>query len=815
VGVVNFADVIWMVNRIGNLSVDEKPVSQERRKWEIYNAKVLAGNLEIPITILYLQKSATINSLPAAIRKIREHDNVQVIVSEEIKIKRESIARELEFYVDQITGTRDYLSALLETHTTRYSKGLKNFPLAHYVAPSVSCSKIQSNSERDLVRSWLSQDKSQEGRLGVLLAEAGHGKTFSTRCIACQLLKDKKHFPIYVCSDQWQSLSASEMGDISKVIAHSFSSFNSSLTWFQGAEEEFLSLMLKVGFFRIIFDGLDEYIYHTRGSVTPIEVLSKLRSLAEDTGSPVLISARTSFWNAEIESQYDADQIGEILHFNMLPFTQNMAHEFFSLRLDGDQDRANKALTLIDKLNARYSDDNGYNFIGRGFFLSLVCEFIDRGGNGSLDEFNKSTSLHWLFLALCVRECERQEHLLTPENQLSVFRELCEFMENGYAEHEYLDYAIDVVDNTFTSEQREHTMRLMVAHPLVQLESVNDGDEGKWTFAHERIHMAFLADFILEKLLDEDQFESESSKNMEVHRRISQSLGSEEYCTGVVEAIFERLLELHGYDALSDEVSKMVVRLFQLADQFGDDSQRFDAPERYIATTLGLRCLDAVSVSNENNKERTTRFLSILGKDEFKGLYFIGPVSRLDFKSATISKCRLEGVTFVRCSFDHSTHIHYCVIENTSAYRSIDFEHCVFHESNKIDLSSETTMLKGRLAVGINQYGESEIDADFNRVLQVLRKHKSSGFRLISDHSILRPLVAPKHFHASMVEVISKYLLVAQVQENGELGTAYTVKKEIDLPLITYSDSGLITGILNNCLHSIKQSIDAQSTALI
>jgi glycine/D-amino acid oxidase-like deaminating enzyme len=108
---------------------------------------------------------------------------------------------------------------------------------------------------------------------------------------------DKRLVPLMVDSSQWHTMPVEDQRLLAKTIAHSFRHFGATIGWLEGHEEEFLRARLKADVFRIVFDGFDEYILRNRGAVQPLKVLDALASLANATGTRIVITSRTSFWN--------------------------------------------------------------------------------------------------------------------------------------------------------------------------------------------------------------------------------------------------------------------------------------------------------------------------------------------------------------------------------------------------------------------------------------------------------------------------------------------------------------------------------------
>src|SRR5213078_3421210 len=85
---------------------------------------------------------------------------------------------------------------------------------------------------------------SSSGKLGILLAEPGQGKTYMSHYLVSSISKMNKGLvPIMVDSSQWGTMSVEDQSSLAKTIAHSFRHFDATLGWVAGHEDVFLRAM--------------------------------------------------------------------------------------------------------------------------------------------------------------------------------------------------------------------------------------------------------------------------------------------------------------------------------------------------------------------------------------------------------------------------------------------------------------------------------------------------------------------------------------------------------------------------------------------
>ena len=206
----------------------------------------------------------------------------------------------------------------------------------------------------------------------MLLAEPGQGKTYMSQYLVSKLAEQSPGIaPVMIGSYQWRQLSLEDLSSLHKTILNSFRHFEAPIAWLEGHEEQFLRVALKADFFRIVFDGFDEYVLRNMGNVSATEVLEALFDLAMSTGARILITSRTSFWNMNFsEAELQAFLQQNRLHiYEILPFDPQHAQNYFRERLV-EEKRTSKA-THVHSTARRFSRiarcwEDWPHFIARG-----------------------------------------------------------------------------------------------------------------------------------------------------------------------------------------------------------------------------------------------------------------------------------------------------------------------------------------------------------------------------------------------------------------------------------------------------------------
>ena len=241
-----------------------------------------------------------------------------------------------ESWVDAVLNTREYLLSFLKTDLAKYQSELSKIKPTDYIQPRVRTpsgfiKKLPDPLESALVR----DDREDEERtsaprgIGVLLAEPGQGKTYTTQHLATKLLLKEKIIPLYINSTQWSTIRKHDMKSVSKILSHCFHHFSSPVNWMAGNETEFIRVTLKAGVFAVIFDGFDEYALWDKHAVYPQDTLDALNDIAAETGGRILVTSRTSFWH----SSFAKSNPSGVDIFELLPFDAQHARNYFTARL--------------------------------------------------------------------------------------------------------------------------------------------------------------------------------------------------------------------------------------------------------------------------------------------------------------------------------------------------------------------------------------------------------------------------------------------------------------------------------------------------
>ena len=329
---LEFREIARIVSLSRTTVIDEK-ASQNGPGWSIYPGRVQVQGWSHNFQVLYLTSSCTAEQVnharTAAAIGAGNLDN-HVVFAPSLDNRHRKHHQLDGPNVKGVWNTREYLRSFIADELARYRKQLQGEKPQYYIEPRIETpsgfvKKTPNPLESLLLRRDDPRLDNPAGILGILLAAPGQGKTYSTRHLAASLSRRDKRdkrdnvVPIYINSSQWQTISIADMASFSKTLTHCFKHFGSSIGWLDGHEDEFVRVTLKAGVFAVIFDGFDEYVLWNRGAVEASDVLDTVQQLARDTGASILITSRTSYWEAAVPNSSLANG-RDVAVFKLMPF---------------------------------------------------------------------------------------------------------------------------------------------------------------------------------------------------------------------------------------------------------------------------------------------------------------------------------------------------------------------------------------------------------------------------------------------------------------------------------------------------------------
>jgi len=787
--ILNFVDVARLVNRIGTITIPETPSDEDAGQWALHASTVQVGGITSQVNVLYLYADATMEGTRRARQICSKAGNrtpVQVVYADSLLKKSKTVVQSFEEKANSVLGLTEYFSSFIRTQTENYVGKVRSLDFKNYVDPHV---KVADSFARKVPNPALSYLLDPDmtgsrftGTLGVLLGEPGQGKTFMSRYLA-DACASRKTIPIYVHSEQWSRMQQDELSSLWKTIVHSFRYFESPIGWIDGAEEQFLRVALRTGLFRIIFDGFDEFVLWNKGTVDAIETMRSLQALSDDTGTRILISSRTSFWESEVEDEEGAEARPRHL-FRIQPFDENNAQRYFFQRFASDNSKGTAALQLFRDLRQKV-DSKSMEFVGRGFFLFLIADLVERGFSMDSLSLQGRTVFNWMAEALCERERRRQDLSLTARQQLDAVSNFAEFVVRGEVPSgETLSLVLQGASELSTSEADALVSPngKLKDHPLLQ----RDMDNGNWRFVQEQIRYNLLAERLIELCADSGRFS-------ELSNLVTSSYFDLQLQADVAFSIVEQVFELNDLESGETKLRQIIWALLSL--QKADEVYSSHTNASSLATAIALLTTNRMLGKGSAHAERASFLASMFPNAVMKGLFFSGALARFDFSGYDFEDSVFHQVSWANCKFSSDTSFVRCKFVGGSIAASYDLGLANFGNTCHFDVDAKSIINAEIVRSGRRAYAEDDLRADLNCLIAKFIPKDGLGVKTVEGRSLERGTIGNSINKEKIIDSFKRRILDPYVL-SGRSGTGYRVKEEAKPSFIYFSSNGVYTGLL-------------------
>lgn len=782
---LNFVDVAKLVNRIGTISIPESPSETEQGQWALHECTIKVGGLQSSLRILYLFADATQPGTRRA-RTLCRPDKMaitQVVYADSLATKNRAVIESFRGKVGSILGLTDYFTSFITTQIQNYLTKIQALDFKDYVDPHVTVSQTFKRKVPNPALSFLTDPDLAEqrfsGTMAILLGEPGQGKTFMSRYLA-HACAQRKLVPIYVHSEQWTRMQPDELTSLWKTIVHSFRYFEAPIGWIDGAEEQFLRVALRTGLFRVIFDGFDEFVLWNKGSVDALETIRNLQSLSDSTGTRILVSSRTSFWESEIEGEDSADTPPQHT-LKIEPFDENNAKLYFARRFPRSEKKQKDAIGIFNTLRNRVESKSSH-FVGRGFFLFLIADLVERGFTLASLQLNDKTVFQWMMEALCEREQRRQNLPLSAGQQIDAISNFAELVVRGEPPRgDTLSFVIQA-----TSSVSPQDAEILVAsngklkdHPLLRRDQ-----SGVWSFIQEQVHFNLLADLIITAAVRAPSPD-----------RLGKLLGSPglpvRLQADVAAALVEQVFERDEPAACEDSVRSIIQALASAMSPSATPALE-GTTAASLAASIALLTVNRLHAKGSGHAERAKSLLSLLPPPGLQRLYFTGSLTRFDFSSTRFEGCTFDQVAWANCKFSDATSFMFCRFVGGTMVACSGFGMASFSPSCVIDADAKALIDSEAIRSGKKEYSREDLRSDIASLVQKFIFKDGLGLKTVEERGLERGAISNSIHKAEIVEAFSRTVIESHALGAGKTG--FHVRESAKSALNYFASNGVFTG---------------------
>lgn len=794
---LTFKDIAGLLNLSRSIELNPEPVDRAAGKWTLYTGSYILPFHKDTFRVLWLDRGASAVAVEEALEK-HKGDRTHIIYPQTDGQRHFKVIQRLQ-REDRSFTPKAYIRRHLG-ELDQYVQQVSQEP-QYYIDPHLETPRQPSTRLPNAVEAFL-VEPSWNGTVGVLLADPGQGKTYLTRYVAHRLATKADLVPILVESSQWSSMQAEDLADLAKTVVHSFRFHGAPIPWAEGQEAAFLHAALKADLFRIVFDGFDEYVLRNREYVEPAAVMGSLRQLAEEAGTPVVITSRTSFWESNLPEEQRERFVSETgVHvFRILPFNVERARKYFTARLS-DERAVEHAIQIFRTLQRTRSDER---LVGRGFVLALIADLIDAGHNPGTFTADAASPLLWLMQAFCRRETQRMSLPISADEQMTMLQTFVgETAAPGAVRDDaMMEWSLELSKSDLTPEQIRYCLKALRDHPLL---SYNE-EHGTWGFRQEQVGNVLLALYI-------------NSQTPEQFVRFAREIAFE---AESIQDLASTLVALNADDAVNEaneaaDTSSAVSRLGYLVRSLtaaaGDESV---SGSRLLATRLALATIDDRLRGQGTRLERAELLRDLSGDDSIRGYYFkdnfTGNIASFDFTNSVFHGCRFDHVSFANCRFDTTTRFVGCTISgdiqihNSDGFRSTSIP-TEGEMTNTLDSDASRWLQNMQVTENLRSYTDQNLMDDIGRYLDRFISKGGTSLKTVKERDLNRGAIRSSPHRQKILTALMTHVLETHTI-SGISDKGMNVRPDAAESVRFYAINNSFTGPVRVAYESLKGLVD-------
>ena len=751
---VKFKDVLELVHRAARI---EYCGVLEGDRWSVFEGMLQVGGAQITLRLLHLpagtsRREEILKGITALRQGLTPGMSCQIIYADSLVEEKRFPRIEEEFARPDmpVLSESRFFASFAEQQSQAYIQRLRNVDLSDFIDPSIERLEPSGQWKEAKYQQLIELVRVRHNRpsIHVFLADPGQGKTHFSRYAASVAL-DAKRIPLLVSSFQWEHVDATVLTSPWTTILNTFRHYRAPISWAEGAEQTFVQVAQGSGLFQLIFDGLDEFVLRSPADISVRDTLAQFFELAVATESPILVTARTEFWEGEAAATFRELAAAKAINamvYRQKPFSKADAQQYFMQRhlatevsgthhsrrsttqaaAGAEETELPEIVQQATELFARLQEAvrvgtdearSGIDLVGRGFFLYNIWALVDGPGAAkapvafaAVKNPLDADALNWVVENLCDREDRRLSLRLPTSKQIRLFELLAELFSENNAHATTENVA--VVAEAYLELKPDHVKQLvgddadrpgkLSRHPLIHKRK-----DKHWEFVQTQLLYFFLANRVLaiEKSADA--------------KKLGQLLGrlndAKYLIFELASSLLERMLS-KGFGArmIADICRKLV------------DAERSDMRGRESRKSGIGGCLAVISTKHfvagsAQKRERTELLTSMVSSSEtIESLWLVDSLVGFDFRGTHFKHCQFDNVQFLNCVFDQATRFESCRFVGTTVTRSPGLESAHFDERCVLDPRlREMQALRAERRV-VAEYGEDELRADLVAVLETI-----------------------------------------------------------------------------------------------
>ena len=416
----------------------------EPEELSVYDAFAKAGADRVMHRFIYLKSRCTQKGANLAVRYLRAPpDPTKNYVVKAASLDNQTVLGIIKNRVGSLLSHEDLIwqqfGSVFDPYLTHLSETMA--PAPNFMQPRLKEPGQHGDEALPPISRYMrGVDSGDDGRVRILSAHAGVGKTTLARHLVRDLVKGRKSsgvVPIFVEAHHWEHLNLGEVnglwGSIKNsldVNDHLWGIIKNSLDVNDHTHEcsrrlsaDLFRHALRQGYLSFVFDGFDE-LCGSDDDFDAGRVLQELAEMVRESEARVLVTTRTLFWEAQIHAPPE-----NVLVWTLDSFNSQQAHGYFRKKFGQSSAKTKHAESLYNSLrreSQRPREKTGSirdQFVNLPLCVRMLADLVDDSQTGpvTIPPRPGESFLQRVLRGFCEREIKRIRIVSSAEAQLASF----------------------------------------------------------------------------------------------------------------------------------------------------------------------------------------------------------------------------------------------------------------------------------------------------------------------------------------------------------------------------------------------------------